>query len=140
MIDDILAGIAAVLETVCGGPVFYDSDAPPDLSGPYFFIDLLEAQEVQMRYPRFHRSQTFDIRYVPRNGSRLEMHGMAEGLYCALGFIAGPGGGRYHGTKMRHEIRDGALHFCVNFDLQVRHEREPEPNMEEMCGTKMKTN
>lgn len=120
MINDMIAGMETALKQVRECPVYAAEQMQQGTASPYFSIELTGVTETPRLYPRFYREHPFLIRYSPEHaGNCQEMHQTAEGLYSALAFITGPSKDKYHGTKLRHEIVEGALCFFVNYNVHI---------------------
>jgi len=133
MLNDVVAGITKALKQVRDIPVYSNEEVRQGIECPCFFIDFIGLTETPRLYPRFHRDQPFDIHYFSEEaGNRAEIYEMAEAMYPVLDFIEGLSGDKYHGTRMRHEIIDGVLHFFVNYNVHVYRPVTKETRMEEI--------
>ncbi|CAG7616957.1 hypothetical protein PAESOLCIP111_01963 [Paenibacillus solanacearum] len=104
------------------------------VQGPAFYVSLLEGSQVKLLGRRYKLTDRFDIRYDPDPNSmekNKECVQIAEQLLEQLAYIEW-GGRLYRGQSMRHEIKEGELHFYVAFDVYLILTREPEPTMKKI--------
>lgn len=89
--------------------------------GPYFYAELLKTSQEQELNQRYHRVCSFQVQYVTRaEPESLDMSvlDVAEQLYELFRELD-IDGARYTGTQMRHEVRNGILHFDFSFHFLV---------------------
>ncbi|AZS14219.1 phage tail terminator family protein [Paenibacillus lutimineralis] len=89
--------------------------------GPCFYVEMLKASQKQELNRRYHRACSFQVQFVSEatpQSPNMSVHGMAEQLYELFRDIDIVGA-RYMGTQMKHEVRDGVLHFDFGFHFLV---------------------
>jgi hypothetical protein len=126
-------GISIKLNLVFGDNVkiYYDEDVKQGLTEPCFFIMVLNPSENKMLGSRAFRNVPFNVHYFPAvNGSNLELQTMASDLYEAMRSITLVNGDIVNGSRLRHEVNDGILHFFVNFNMFINYESTDELDME----------
>lgn len=135
MIEKTIDGISNALHDTFGYDVYVDS-IQQDLNPPGFLIVPLDQKRIRGLGDRYQQVQSFDIRYFPQNGTgTLECAIVLERLYDALEYIR-IDGDIVWGTSLHGEIREGVLHFFVNFDLFLTRSYE-RINMEEAAVSVM---
>jgi len=134
MINNIVDGISIKLNQVFGDTfkIYYDEDVKQGLTEPCFFIMVLNPVEDPKLGSRTFRNNPFDIHYFPAvNGSNAELQSKASDLYAAMRSITLVNGDIVNGSRLRHEVNDGILHFFVNFNMFITYE--------EVAGDPMET-
>ncbi len=104
----------------------YGEEIEQGFKEPCFFIDVLSSNHALQLNDRYKRDHLVDVVYFPNKNTpapNAEMLNMAETLYSNLEFIQ-VAGRLLSGLDMRHEVRDGILHFFVRYTLHVKKERE----------------
>lgn len=142
MLNETIEGISQKLRQVFGdGYEIYLDEMKQGQKEPCFFIACLGGKQQQELGNLYKREQAFDLRYLPKEkSSTAEAYSTADVLNMEMEYIMVEGN-LVRGTKMRHEVIDGVLHFFVNYDLRLRKVVEPAPLMEELTiKEKVKTN
>lgn len=115
----------------------YGEEIAQGFQEPCFFIKLFPIEQTQVMGRRYLRKHLFDIHYFPESdNANDDMHDMAEQLYEAMEYIGS--NALMRGTKMKHEIHDGVLHFFVEFNFHVRKHVE-EIKMRTLEGVEFET-
>lgn len=107
----------------------YGEEMAQDFLKPSLFVKLFSVEQDQIIGNRYKRNHSFMIHYysdseIPHD----DMHKMAEQLYSLLEFVSIQED-LFRGTKMKHEIKDGMLHFNVNYNVFLMKETEPVDEM-----------
>lgn len=130
--------IIAALHQHFPGIGVYGEEIKQGFEEPCFFVKLFPVSQEQLLGRRYQRNHSFDIHYFPTEAGEgeeqrqnEEMHDMAEQLYDKMELVPVTSG-LMRGTKMRHEIVDGVLHFFVDYNFQVKKEAAPDPVMQTM--------
>ena len=142
MLNETIEGISQKLRQVFGdGYEIYLDEMKQEQKEPCFVIACLGGKQQQELGNLYKREQAFDLHYFPKEkSSTAEAYRTADVLNMELEYITVEGN-LVRGTKMRHEVIDGVLHFFVNYDLRLRKVVEPAPLMEELTiKEKVKTN
>ena len=123
VLNDVINGIAAQLDTLFGYTVYIDS-VKQDLEAPCFLIKAVVTSQEQEVDRFYSRQQKFDVLYFPQNteDSTREIETVTDLLWMGLEYI-NMGADVVRGTKMHREVTDGVLHFFVNYDIRVEKER-----------------
>ena len=129
MLIKTIEGIAQQLKYLFGYPVHID-EIKQGLKEPCFLIVCVTGSQEQEIGPAYTRGQAFDIHYFPRaKNSAREVHSVVGTLNLGLEYIT-VDDNLVRGTKMRHEVISGVLHFLVNYDIRIRRVIENDPVME----------
>ena len=134
MIDSIVEGISTALNKEFGdGYRIYADNIEQGFASPCFFVSCVNRTNKLFFGRRYFRENRFCIRYFPKDKSREkeECSEAAKRLFLCLELLTAKGD-LIRGTKMKSEIVDGALNFCVNYDMFVYLQGEKTPVMEEL--------
>ena len=102
------------------------------LEEPCFYIHPLSVKHEQKLGTAYRREQSFDIHYFPKEEQpSKELSDTEEQLYSCMEYIT-LGEKLYRGKEMKAEVRDGVLHFMVDYDIPLRKMEEPDAYMEEL--------
>lgn len=131
--NGIRKGVIGTLKKRFPMPKVYGEEIAQGFQEPCFFVKLFPVAQNQVMGRRYKRYHSFDIHYFPESseGANDEMHDMAEQLYDLLEYLEVEGD-LYRGTKMKHEIISGVLHFFVDYDFYVYKKAEEIPLMEQL--------
>ncbi len=111
----------------------YEEEMTEGFQKPCLFVKLLSVEQSQIVGNRYKRNHSFNIHYFSEaEFPNDDMHKMAEQLYDLMEFI-GAHDNLYRGTKMKHEIKEGVLHFFVNYNIIVNKEIEHVDEMESLA-------
>ena len=136
MINSIIESISISLNTELGDRYKTHREVKRQgLKEPCFFIQCINPTEKLFFGKRYYRQNQFCIQYFPEdefNGNQ-ECYAVAERLFSCLEYLD-VGGAPVMGTKMKYEVKDGILHFFVNYDLFVYKVAESVPRMEEVSS------
>ncbi len=124
MINELIIGISQCLDIHFTDIEIFIDEMKQGIVAPCFFIQLLNAGQEQIVGNRYHREQSFDVHYFPKN-STSELNNMSDQLMNALEYIEVEGG-LVRGTKMHSEVVDGVLHFFVDFNLIITKQKHDE--------------
>ncbi|ASS76820.1 hypothetical protein CIG75_18985 [Tumebacillus algifaecis] len=124
--NDVRNGVFGALKERFPEVKRYGEAIKQGLNGPCFFVRLLSAQHDRELDRRYKRAHSFDIHYFA--SSNEDAHAVAEQLYDCLEYII-VADGKCRGTRMRHEVVDGVLHFFVDYDFHVMRPTAPQPQM-----------
>lgn len=100
--------------------------------GPYFYVEMLKASQEQELNRRYHRACSFQVQFVSGatpQSPNMSVHDIAEHLYELFRELD-IDGARYMGSQMKHEVRDGVLHFDFGFHFLVWLPPGDEPKMQ----------
>lgn len=134
MINKIAAGISQALNREFGdGYSVYQNNVSQGLVEPCFFIAVLESSKEQYLQNRFLQRSSFDVHYFPKDETdNREMQDTAERMLACLEWILPEQPIR--GTDIRWQVKDGVLHFFVNYNI-VRNRMTSKEFMTEMEKT-----
>jgi len=109
----------------------YGEEIKQGLKAPCFFVKLFPARQTREQGRRYLRTHAFDIHYFPdrKKDENEDAHGMAEQLYAVLEYLP-LGSSLCRGTRMRHEVVDGVMHFFINYDFHVMRPAPESPKMQ----------
>ncbi|CDX04158.1 hypothetical protein DesLBE_1962 [Desulfitobacterium sp. LBE] len=141
--NGIRDSVITILHQHFPGISVYGEEIRQGFDKPCFFVKLFPVSQNQLLGRRYQRNHSFDICYFPvvvdegegeGNRQNQDMHDVAEQLYEAMELIpvVDEGDRLMRGTKMRHEIIEGVLHFFVDYNFQVIKEATLEPLMQTM--------
>lgn len=131
MLNETITGLAQKLDQLFGYEIYTD-EVEQGLNEPCFFIVCLTGRQEQEIGTLYEREQAFDIHYFPQaHKPTREINDVADTLHMELEYIT-VDGNLVRGSKMRHEVIDGVLHFFVNYDIRIRKVVEPGPYMEDL--------
>lgn len=133
MLNKTIQGISkAVFESFGADYNIYIDNNEQDLSNPCFLITSLNPSQDQRLGNRYERFQPFDILFFPTKQEEYTSECMetVEKLFDALEYIT-VSGDLVRGINMNNEIRDGVLHFFVDFNMFIIKQQE-RINMEEI--------
>ena len=137
MINNIINGIAGVLHRTFGDShAIYKESVKQGLQEPCFIITALEQTNEDANNGYYLRNYPFNITFIPESetDSKSEMYRTAESLFLILDYINVLDNLR-RGIKMRYEIVDDVLHFCVTYTMYVKEIKDAEPTMETLDYT-----
>ena len=132
MINAIIEAISVALNGEFGDRYeIHMEELEQGLEEPCFFIFCLNPSSDLFLGKRYFRTNPFCIQYFPESsGKQRECNGVAERMYDCLEYVTMDGDSEpIRGTKMKHEVVDGVLHFFVNYNLIVNIPKEL-PTME----------
>lgn len=131
MLNNTIAGISQKLNQIFGYKIYSD-EIEQGLLEPCFLIVCLTSSQEQELNTLYRREQAFAIHYYPQAAKPTqEINDVVDILNMALEYIT-VDGNLVRGTKMRHEVADGVLHFFVNYDVRIRKVIESDPYMENL--------
>ena len=97
----------------------YGEEIAQGFQAPCFFVKLFPVEQTQEIGKRYFRKHLFNIHYFHASDyANDEMHEMAEKLYELMEYV--DVGTLIRGTKMKHEIHNGVLHFFVEYNFHVQ--------------------
>jgi hypothetical protein len=133
MLNETIDGIAQKLNKVFGdGYEIYIDEVKQGLKEPCFLIVCITGNQQQKLGTLYNREQSFDLHYFPKTKQiTREVNSVIAVLNMELEYIT-VDGNLVRGTKMRHEVIGGVLHFFVNYDMRIRKVVEPDPLMEDL--------
>lgn len=140
-VNGVRDSVITILHQQFPGISIYGEEIGQGFDKPCFFVKLFPVSQGQLLGRRYQRSHSFDICYFPvvvdegeANRQNADMHDVAEQLYEVMELIPVVDGDDrlMRGTKMRHEIGEGVLHFFVDYSFQVIKEATLEPLMQMM--------
>ncbi|GAA0378915.1 phage tail terminator family protein [Bacillus horti] len=109
-----------------------DEDAPEGVPAtPYFLVLLDKVTHTQELGHRYFRQHNVLLQYVKSEAKNRDLHQMAEKLYDYMETISA-GADQYKGSSMEHEVKEGVLHFSVEYSSYVVRQREPVPKMQQI--------
>jgi len=115
MILSIIDGISLRLDEYFGDDYkIYLEAVEQGVRTPCFFVKHEETMRKKLIGERYLARYKFDINYFPKNDKH-EMLSHAELLEDCLGLIELPDGDLVRGRGMRFSIKDGILHFYVEY-------------------------
>ncbi len=126
MIDLIISGISNALFEVFGYEN-YATKIPQDLEAPCFFIQCIEPKIKKYISTRYLRTNHFVIQYFPKSedDGDMECNNTGERMFECLEVINADGF-LLRGTEMRFEVKDGVLHFFVDYNSFIRKVKQKE--------------
>lgn len=130
-IDEVKASLVKRLDELDSQIPVHTEQIKQGFKEPAFFVLLLNSAQDREVDRRYRRALLFDVHYFPSKGSKpnAECHSMADRLYEALEYVSTPSG-LVRGSRMRHEVVGGVLHFFISFDLQLLRQKAVEPKMQ----------
>jgi hypothetical protein len=133
MLNETIDGIAQKLNQVFGDRYeIYIDEVKQGLKEPCFLIVCITGNQQQKLGTLYNREQSFDLHYFPQAKQiTREVNSVIAALNMELEYIEIEGG-LLRGTKMKHEVIEGVLHFFVNYDIRIRKVVEPDPLMEDL--------
>lgn len=140
-VNGVRDSVMTILRQHFPGIPVYEEELQQGFDKPCFFVKLFPVSQNQLLGRRYQRLHTFAIDYFPAavgegetNRQNEEMHGVAEQLYERMELIPVLDGsnGLMRGTKMRHEMMDGALHFFVDYNVRLIKQTTHDPLMQTM--------
>ena len=131
MINSLIESISISLNGEVGDGYNIDrEEVRQGLEEPCFFILCISPASRQIVGRRYLRENQFCIQYFPEERKGREAcYEAADRLFLCLEWLS-VDGDLVRGTKMRHEIVDGILHFFVNYDMFVYKGAQDGPVME----------
>ncbi|RXZ77251.1 hypothetical protein EBB07_33810 [Paenibacillaceae bacterium] len=137
VINDVISAMSRALDDRYPDIPIHGEEIKQNLDPPSFFIKLFPVNHTRKLGRRYMRQHTFDVHYFPQGfdaddqvAENEEMHGVAESLYDRLEYIEC--NGLIRGTKMRHEIINGVLHFFVDYNIHLMRDKKDGPVMQVM--------
>lgn len=131
MLNETITGLAQKLDQLFGYEIYWD-EVEQGLNEPCFLIVCLSGSHEQEIDTLYERKQAFDIHYFPQaHKPTQEINSVIDALNMELEYIT-VDGNLVRGSKMRHEVIDGVLHFFVNYNVRIRKVVEPDPYMEDL--------
>lgn len=130
IIEEIKSGLVKRLDALDDRIPVHPEQIKQGFKEPAFFVLLLNSAQDREVDRRYRRALLFDVHYFPSKGSKpnAECHTMADRLYEALEYIPTPSG-LVRGSRMRHEVVDGVLHFFISFELHLLRQKAADPKM-----------
>jgi hypothetical protein len=131
MVNEILKSISVTLNRVFGDDfeVYFSKDVQQGLQEPCFIIALMGTSRIRRIGLRYRQFNSFVVQYFPaEKRCNTEMIEVGEQLLDAFETIQLADGDLVHGTELTYDIRDGVLHFMVDFNMFLK----KEPDLEEM--------
>ncbi len=118
MVNNLISGISKALQDAYGYKV-YTNAAKEELERPYFLIQHVTSNRSQKMGMRYEQSEAFDVQYFPNTDENMEeCMKVKQRLYDVLEFIH-TDDGKYLAGNMKGEVRDGVLHFLLEFKFFV---------------------
>lgn len=96
---------------------FYDEEIKQHLDEPAFFVQLIKCKHTREMEHRHRRSYSFAIQYGI--ATNRELRNVVEQLYGILEYIK-ISDSIFRGRELSCEFVNGALHFLVNYEFQVK--------------------
>lgn len=120
MLNKTIEGIVkALTDTFQEDYRIYINNREEGVETPCFYIKVLNPSQTQKLGNQYERLQPFDIHYFPNNMDDIsECLDMIEKLFDILEYITVVDD-LVRGTKMSAEIKDGVLHFYINYDMLI---------------------
>ena len=135
MVNYIVLGIAQKIRTVFNESEYrlYTENVEQGFNEPCFFVQLIRHLQKQRLANRYKETYCFEVLYYPSEGGNKNQESLtvAEGLYELLEYINAEGD-LLRGTNLSWEIKEGILHFYVEYTMFVIREKEKDANMEEV--------
>lgn len=113
MVNEIVNGISNAIYSEFPNVSIYTESVEQGLSKPCFFIFPLNPSESPLIDNRAIRKIPFVIQYLTKNES--EIHSVAENLFSTLRRIELLDGNQINGLNLKYEMKDGVLHFFVEY-------------------------
>lgn len=117
MIQQVLEGISNALYSEFGFQNYIEKIAQ-DMEEPCFFISCLQPEFRHYVGERYFMECQFAVQYFPKSidHANEECYGTAQKMLWLLETIQA-GNEPLRGSKMKYEIKEGILHFFVNYDF-----------------------
>lgn len=133
MLNETMTGIARKLNATFGnGYEIHIDEVKQGLKEPCFLLICLTGRQQQEIGPAYNREQAFDLHYFPKaKNYTTEVNSVVDTLNMELEYIT-VDGNLVRGSKMKHQVIDGVLHFFVNYDIRIRKVIDPEPVLENL--------
>lgn len=110
----------------------YTESVEQGLKEPCFFVFQILQNQIDALDNRYKSNSAYVIQYLPgKRNARASCKETAQELYELLEYIS-DGSSVFRGVNMRHEIRDGVLHFFVEYNYYILRPKGKEPYMEEV--------
>lgn len=118
MKNSIIEAISTALDAEFGEKYeIHMEEIKQGLKEPCFFIVSLNPTTELFLGKRYFKTNNFCIQYFPESAKKQrECNDVAERMNWCLEYII-VDGDKCRGTKMHHEVVDGALNFFVNYDF-----------------------
>ena len=129
MVNELIRAIAKAIRKEFQQEPIYSEQVEQGLQEPCFFILCLSQKEQAKLDVRFLAQHAFVISYVPKGGNADCWEVQAK-LQRLLEFITLDDDSVVRGTNRKGEIKEGILHFFVDYDFYMKKEKEPEIYME----------
>lgn len=132
MINQTVSAICYRLDELYSEYPIYRERVSQNLNPPCFTVRLISPERVPELKDRYRLHCRYDITFFPReDGTEQEqIYEISTELFDSLEFIVTPDGDILRGTNMEAEVADGILHFMVNYNVGIAHEREDDHLME----------
>lgn len=114
------------------GYTIYTDEVEQGLSEPCFFVQFLEPSEKPMLGPRYYRSNSMAIQYLPGEvpAYSRELNRVLEILMEEMRIIEIRNGRKINGTNRSGRIDDKVLTFLVQYNYYDAYETPQEETME----------
>lgn len=132
MINAIIEAVSVALNEEFGDKYeIHMEEIEQGLEEPCFFIFCLKPTNNLFLGRRYFRTNPCCIQYFPAGKEKQrECNGVAERMYECLEYVTIDSDSKpIKGTKMKHEVVDGVLHFFVNYDCFVYRMEERQESM-----------
>lgn len=130
--------ISAVTRALTGRfrdhPPVHTERPAQNVAGEYIFVHQINREQQPDTFRRYNRFYFFDIRFHPddKRGSQYRRTAeIIEELTECLRLVA-TDDLPVRASSMRSEVRDGVLHFFVDYPVRVLVEAPEEPKMEQL--------
>lgn len=135
MVNSIILGIAEKIRTVFSQDQYglYTESVEQGLMEPCFFISLINHTQKQQLANRYKETFFIEVVYLPSEdgNQKEECAAVAEGLFELLEYIYAEGD-LLRGMNLSSAMKEGVLHFYVDYTLFEVREKMPDANMEEV--------
>jgi len=128
VVNELTQSIARAIRKEYQTQHIYTEQIPQCLKKPCFFIHCISNAEQNAIDLRFLAQHTFVISYFPLKGNA-ECWEVQQKLHRLLELIALQDSSLIRGTHRRAEMRDGVLHFFVDYDFYMYKQKQPEEYM-----------
>lgn len=119
-------GIAEILQESFEGFAVYTDQQ--DFVEPFFYIQQVEGSREQIIGNRYYENRRMDIEI---HSGTMDEDDVISGLYEILEYVHEEES-LIRGTKMQDIVKDGVLHFFVNYNRIIFKVQDADPMMEEM--------
>lgn len=111
----IIDALMLALGKVYPAAVILEQASAGDITSPIFLVQLVTAKQQPLMGLRYRRTPLFDVTYCSPDSPK-DCVAVGDNLCLVLATVETAGGDVLHGSDMNWSMREGTLHFMVQYN------------------------